>query len=42
MVGSPEFLGKWNPNKDSGMQGLQMKWSEGHNWFCEIDYDKIQ
>ena len=41
MIGSPEFLGKWNPNGDSGMQGLQMKWSEGHNWFCEIEYDRI-
>lgn len=41
MVGSTDYLGNWKADDNEGKGGMQMKWTEGHNWIAEIPYSKI-
>ena len=42
ILGSPEFLSSWDPNKNGGKGGMQMKWTDGHLWIAEIPFSKVQ
>ena len=42
LLGSPDFLSSWDPNKNGGRGGMQMKWTDGHLWVAEIPYSKVQ
>ena len=41
LLGSPDFLGSWDPNKNGGKGGMQMTWTDGHLWVAEIPYSRV-
>ena len=42
MLGSIPLLSDWDPGRDQGRGGYRMKWSEGHVWRAELDYEKMR